>query len=102
MHVQSCGEVKLVINSFHTPCIPTGALASRKASPCSGMDQSHQLLVAHIQQLVQVHPAKGELAKSPLLLYRRGLFGILRVGQVMKQKGLGGIESVVTPLNFFI
>lgn len=54
------------------------ANTSGKASPCSSMNQSHQLLIIHVQQLVQVHTTKGELAESPLLLHRSSLFSILK------------------------
>ncbi len=43
------------------------------------MNQSHKLLVCHIQELVEVNATKCELAKSPLFLKNSSLFCCLIV-----------------------
>lgn len=53
------------------------SVTSRKASSRPSVDQSHKLLIAHVQQLVQVDTAIGEFAECPLFLYGRSLLGIL-------------------------
>ncbi len=64
----------------HCPYMASYAffLTSREPSTCSGVDESHKLLVGHIQQLVQVHAAEGELPKSTLLLERGNCRCVLR------------------------
>ena len=43
--------------------------AAGELPPDPAGEELHQLLVVHVQQLVQVHPAVRELAEGPLLLH---------------------------------
>ncbi len=59
------------------------------------MNQSHKLLVCHIQELVKVNATKCELAKSPLFLKNSSLFCCLIVD------GRTG-EMIIIILGLFI
>lgn len=53
---------------------------SGEPSARSGVHERHKLLVAHVQELLQVHAAVRELLEGPPLLQRRDLLCILREG----------------------
>ena len=64
-------QVTAYIFTFLTtakPPPPHTSPTSGKSPPSTRVHKSHQLLIAHVQQLIQVHTAEGELAeRSPLL-----------------------------------
>jgi len=50
--------------------------AAREASARAAVEDLHQLLVGHIQQLVEVDPAERVLAERPLLLLLSRIYGV--------------------------
>ena len=64
--------------------------ASAELSADSAGQEFHQLLIVHVQELVEVHSAVSELAEGTLLLELSGLFiSHVCVLNFSVQKGMG-------------